>query len=462
MIFPLNARDSFASPMPVRKLIFTVICVAAFAQLIAAQNRSSEPIPKMPRLLSQLEQMNVREAWLKKRLDTLLLPMMRKHGIAMWIVVNEEFNSDPATEYIVPPMPMVGSRDFFIFTDTGEKLEKIAIVRYSEERLKNHYQMISVSRDKLGETLRATIAKYAPKNIALNMNGPRGQQNGLSQASYKMLAETLGAETEKKFVPAATFLSDFFDTRLPEELEHYQNAVLVTDILTRRAFSNEVITPGKTTVGDVRWWFLQQINNLGLTTWFQPDLRIQRRAKASATSQQFLSVADEATVIERGDLIHIDCGLNYMGLSTDWQKHGYVLQKGEKDVPAGMKKALANTNALQDAIFSVARAGMTGAEVYDAAMAEMKRRNIEAMIYSHPIGTHGHGLGASIDFRRAITGAEERFRLGSYTSIELNTSMPLAEWAGQKITIMAEDDAVMAATGYKFIRPRQTEFYLVR
>lgn len=427
-----------------------------------AQNKSNEPIPKMPKLLSQREQMDVREAWLKKRLDTLLLPMMRKHGIAMWIVVNEEFNSDPATEYIVPPIPMVGSRDFFVFVDTGEKLEKIAIVRYSEERLKNHYQMMSVSRDKLAETLRSTIAKFNPKNIALNINGTRGQQNGMSQASYKMLAETLGAESEKKFVSAANFLTDFFDTRLPEELEHYRNAVLVTDILTRRAFSNEVITPGKTTVGDVRWWFMQQVNNLGLTVWFQPDIRVQRKAKSSATSQQFLSTADESTILERGDLIHIDCGLNYMGLSTDWQKHAYILNKGEKNVPAGMKTALKNTNALQDAIFKVARAGMTGAEVYESAMAEMKRQNIEAMIYSHPIGTHGHGLGASIDFRKAIGGAEERFRLGSYTSIELNTSMNLPEWNNQKITIMAEDDAVMTEKGYEFIRPRQTEFYLIR
>ena len=174
----------------------------------------------------------------------------------------------------------------------------------------------------------------------------------MSQASYKMLAETLGSGNRKEICLRREFLSDFFDTRLPEELEHYRTAVLVTDILTRRAFSNEVITPGKTTVGDVRWWFLQQISNLGLTTWFQPDLRVQRHAKSSATSQQFFSVADESTVFERGDLIHIDCGLNYMGLSTDWQKHAYILQKGEKDVPAGMKKALKNTNALQDAIFA--------------------------------------------------------------------------------------------------------------
>jgi len=440
--------------------VFVVISLNVF---VFTQNKSNEKIPAMPKLLSQREQMEVREGWLKKRLDTLVLPMMRRHSIAMWIVVNEEFNSDPATEYLVPPMPIVGSRDFFIFVDAGsEKLEKIAIVRYAEERLKNHYEMKSVSRDKIAETLRATVAKYNPRTIALNYNGSRGQQNGLSHASYKFLAESLGADAEKKFVSAANFLVEFFDTRLAEELEHYRTAVLVTEILTRRAFSGEVITPGKTTVGDVRWWFLQQINNLGLTTWFQPDLRVQRQAKTVATNQQFLSVADESIILERGDVIHIDCGLNYMGLSTDWQKHAYILRAGEKDVPDGLKNALKNTNRLQDGIFERARAEMTGAEVYERAMAEMKRQNIEAMIYSHPIGTHGHGLGASIDFRKAIGGAEERLRLGSYTSIELNTSSIVAEWNNQKVTIMAEDDAVMTEKGFEFIRPRQTEFYLIR
>jgi Xaa-Pro dipeptidase len=167
-------------------------------------------------------------------------------------------------------------------------------------------------------------------------------------------------------------------------------------------------------------------------------------------------------VLERGDVIHIDCGLDYMGLSTDWQKHGYILNKGEKDSPTGLKNALKNTNRLQDVLFRIARTGMTGTEVYDATMAQMKTENIEAMIYSHPIGTHGHGLGASIDFRRAIGVSPDRFRLGSYMSIELNTSTKLPEWNDQPITIMAEDDAVMTEKGYEFIRPRQTEFYLIR
>jgi Xaa-Pro aminopeptidase len=267
-------------------------------------------------------------------------------------------------------------------------------------------------RAEIAATLKKLVDDRNPKTIALNFGGNRGQQNGLTHDGYKFLAETLGPENEKKFVSAAKLLTEFFSTRLPEELEHYRQAVLATDVITRRAFSNEVIKPGKTTVGDVRWWMMQQINNLGLTTWFQADLRVQRQAKTTGTTQQFLSVADESVVLERGDLIHVDFGLIYMGLSTDWQKHGYILKAGEKDAPAGLKAALKNTNRLQDIMFGFARAGMTGTEVYDATMAECKKQGIDAMIYSHPIGAQGHGLGATIDFRRGIGGDEDRLRLG--------------------------------------------------
>jgi Xaa-Pro dipeptidase len=188
---------------------------------------------------------------------------------------------------------------------------------------------------------------------------------------------------------------------------------------------------------------MEQVNKLGLTIWFQPDLRIQRRRAATETTGPFLSTAAEAEVIRRGDLLHLDFGLDYMGLSTDWQKHAYVLNEGERDAPAGLKAALKNTNKLQDIIFSVARAGMTGTEVYERSMAECKRQNLECMIYSHPIGTHGHGLGPSIDFRGNIGGGGNKLIPGSYMSIELNTSTPVAEWGGQKVTMMAEDDAVL-------------------
>ncbi|HYE15484.1 MAG TPA: M24 family metallopeptidase [Pyrinomonadaceae bacterium] len=446
--------------------IFLVLLPFAFAVLprLAGAQAGARP-EQPPRLLTLREQQSVREGWLRKRLDTMLLPMMRRHKIEMWVVVNEEFHPDPVVHHVAPPIPYQGRRDFFIFADRGaDRLERIALVRYTEERLKDFFEVLSPPGRETAATLRRIVDERRPRSIALNTGGARGATGGLTHDAYNFLAETLGPEHASKFVPAAPLIVEYTDTRLPEELEHYRAAVAVTDLLTRRALSNEVVRPGKTTVGDVRWWLLHEVNRLGLDVWFQPDLRVQRRDARPGMAQQFLAVAPESLVIERGDLLHVDFGLNYMGLSTDWQKHAYVLREGERDAPEGLRRALANTNRLQDSVFEHARPGRTGAEVYDAVMADMKRAGIEAMIYSHSVGAQGHGLGASIDFRRPAAGAPEEppLREGSYTAIELSTSTPVPEWGGRKVTVMAEDDAYLTAEGFKWFRPRQTKLYLIK
>jgi Xaa-Pro aminopeptidase len=443
----------------------TILSVLASAPTLHAFGQSGarvEPLPKLPTVREQLE---TRERWLKTRLDTMLLPMMRRHKVDMWVVTNEEFHPDPVVPHIAPPIPYQGRRDFFIFSDRGtERLERIAVVRYPEERLTRFFEVVNPPGRETAAALRKIVEERRPKAIALNMGGARGATGSLTYDAHKFLAEALGPDYSARFVPAAPLIVEYMDTRLPEELEHYRTAVHVTDILTRRAFSNEVITPGRTTVGDVRWWFLQQVGQLGLDVWFHPDIRVQRRSREAGKTQQFLSVADESVVLERGDVIHIDCGVNYLGLSTDWQKMAYILRPGEREAPEGLRRALANTNRLQDALFKHIRAGAYGHEVYDATMADMKREGIEAMIYSHSVGTQGHALGASIDFRRPAAGApaEPPFREGSYTSIELNTSTPVPEWGGQKVTIMLEDDAYLTREGMRWFRPRQTSFYLIR
>src|SRR5215212_7850378 len=122
---------------------FLLFCLLN-ANLVFAQNKSGEKLPPLPKLLSQREQLRVREEWLKKRLDTVLLPMMRKHNVSMWIVVNEEFHADSVTEYIAPPLPYVGRRDFFILADRGgDKLDRIALVRYPEEHLKSFFEVVN-------------------------------------------------------------------------------------------------------------------------------------------------------------------------------------------------------------------------------------------------------------------------------------------------------------------------------
>ena len=106
------------SPTASRLLVInSVLLMFVLSSAIYPQTRKN--IESLPKLLSVREQQLVRETWLKKRLDTMLLPMMRQQKIEMWIVTNEEFHADPVTAYIAPPIPYVGRRDFFVFADRG-------------------------------------------------------------------------------------------------------------------------------------------------------------------------------------------------------------------------------------------------------------------------------------------------------------------------------------------------------
>jgi Xaa-Pro dipeptidase len=451
-----------------RKWVLGIVVGLVLVLAVAAE----KPPEKMPQLLPWSQQIAVREGWLGKR-HAMLLDMMRRHNVDMWIIVNEEFHNDPITEYIAPPRVYTGGRDIFVFVDTGEKgLRKIAITGYSEESVQKFFESADDPQP-ADKQLRALWDTYHPAHIALGIDGRRGVTRSLTKSSHDYLADKMGAEAAQHFVPAQDLITEFLDTRIPEEFDTYNQMVIVTDRLTKRALSNEVITPGKTTVGDVRRWFYDQLWENRVSTWFQPDLRVQRKGMDSSKSRGFLAVAKEGTVIEPGDLVHIDFGITYMGLNTDWQKMAYVLLPGEKDVPAGLKQAIKNTNDLQDAMMlRAARPGRTGGEVYKLTMDEMAQKGITAMIYSHPIGDEGHGLGASIDFRAAQTvnptheavnaSAAQTLRNGSYLSVELNTQTAIPEWGGQKIYVMEEDDAYLTDDGYKFFQPRQMEFYLIQ
>jgi Xaa-Pro aminopeptidase len=445
---------------------FCVVGLLAVASLSAvamaegpAKPKTAWPVVKLP---SWSEQIAIREGWLEKR-QGMILEMMRRHKIEMWIVVNEEFHNDPLTEYIAPPRPYTGNRDIFVFIDTGTSLRKIAVTGYAEDNLKRFFEAEDDPKP-ADKVLPALYEQYKPAHIGLSIGARRGVQRSLTHDSYLFLAKTLGPDAEAHFVPAADLIEEYSDTRIPEEFETYKMLVELTDQLTRRAFSNEVITPGKTTVGDVRRWLYDQMGYHDVTTWFQPDIRLQRKGRVPKTSRGFLGVEPESTVILPGDVLHLDFGITCMGLNTDWQKEAYVLLPGEKDVPAGLKVAMKHTNTLQASLMTRSRPGRFAGDVYNDIMADMKADGIEAKVYSHPIGEQGHGLGAGLDYRAAQATASEQkqMRKGSYISIELNSATLVPEWGGQKVFIMEEDDAYLTDDGFKTFLPRQTEFYLVR
>jgi hypothetical protein len=131
------------------------------------------------------------------------------------------------------------------------------------------FEPLPVSRSDRGqqevaEGLRILYQRYRPRTIALNRDGGRGQNGGLTYDAHRFLSEALGEEAVGRFVSAAELIEEYFDSRLPEELEPYRSLVAATDVLAQRTLSNEVITPGVTRAVDLKWWFNQQVASLGV------------------------------------------------------------------------------------------------------------------------------------------------------------------------------------------------------
>jgi Xaa-Pro aminopeptidase len=422
-------------------------------------------------LPSLREQAEIQQQWLKARLERVLPALMRKHKIQMWLVICREYNEDPVFFSLVSPTVFAARRrTIYVFYDRGEEkgVERLAIGGGSQGGLYTVYRDTEVeNREIYGEgqwaLLKKLIGEREPRNIAVDISSTHAFSDGLSAGEREKLEATLGPEYSKRLVRAENLPLEYIATRLPEMLPTYRQMMEVVHSLITRAFSNEVITPGKTTNQDVVWWLRQQVNDMGLGTWFQPSVRVQR---ANRTGVNLLS-EDSAVVIERGDVLHVDFGITAMRLNTDTQHMGYVLREGEKDVPAGLKRALANTNRLQDLLMERMRVGKTGNEVLADTLAAMRAEGINGAIYTHPIGENGHGAGPLVglwDRQQGVPGrGDVQIIPSTWFSIELSATTPIPEWNNQPLWVGQEEDAAIDEQGrISWVLRRQTEYHLVR
>jgi Xaa-Pro aminopeptidase len=233
---------------------------------------------------------------------------------------------------------------------------------------------------------------------------------------------------------------------------------LVHDIIAT-AFSERVITPGETTANDVVWWLRQRVNDLGLGTWFQPSVSVQRHG---------VEMGDSANpVITRGDVLHTDFGITILGLNTDTQHMGYVLREGETEPPAGLRHALGRSNRMQDLALEEMVPGRTGNDVLRRVLERMRAEGIDGTVYTHPIGDHGHGAGPLIGLWDRQDGVPARgdveLRPNTWFSIELQATTPVAEWDGQAVRMGQEEEAYIDADGARhWVLRRQESFHLIR
>ena len=368
------------------------------------------------------------------RAMTMLLPMMRRHGVGMWIVVNEEFHDDPLSQYVAPPRPYTGNRDLFVFVDAGSE----GLRKFADHRLhRGEPHAASSTHRATNRARRRQALRELYAAVQAGHHRPRHPRHAAGRHARSATTPTAssprrwGPRPRRRFVSAGELIEEYLDTRLPEELPHYTHGG-GGDRGDREARAVQRGHHAGTHHGGRRAQRALRHALGGRRAHLVParPARAARRHGDIATSRGFLAVAPEGTVILPGDVVHIDFGITYMGFDTDWQKMAYVL-RARRD--ATHRPASSAAMAQQQHAAGRAHAAhgaprhAPAATVFNGTMAEMRERGIEAMIYSHPHrrpGARARHVASTSAARCAATPRRSTHACGSarYISIELNTA----------------------------------------
>ncbi|MCJ7679397.1 MAG: M24 family metallopeptidase [Candidatus Aminicenantes bacterium] len=421
-------------------------------------------VDDITKILPLRERADVKNGWLKWRLENIIPDLMHREGIDMWLVINREYNEDPVYMSLVPEPVMNARRtSILMFYDHGPEkgVERLSGSYYG---MGEWYKTTWMDKSKKQfESLAEVIRKLDPKKIGINVSPVWRFGDGLTASLKDKLEKALGTELSSRFVSADKLCLGWLETRSPQELSLYRHICGIAHDLIKEFFSNEVITPDVTTTDDVVWWIRQRINDLGLTTWFQPSISIQRHKKLDSLYK------DNPQVIRRGDMLHCDVGIVYLGLCTDMQWQAYVCHIGEEDAPDGLKLALDRANGVADILMNEYEFGRTGKAIVTSAMQKAADAGLRPLIYSHPLGVHGHAAGCTMEARppqSAPEGTEENMKYSLHYNtvyvVEFSSTTSVPEWDGQDVRIGFEEDVVYTKAGCHYVDGHQKKLLLIR
>jgi len=457
------------------RLLFVVFALlilfvdnSIFAQLNWEISNSND-ISKILPVRKQAEVYNELLSW---RLDNIIPQVMEREGIDLWLVINFEYDEDPIYMSLITRPNFCARRlSILLFHNSPtEGFKKLTANWHGTSSCGPMYTNIFTDRSKGANQQFTVVADYIkkhnPKKIGINYaehwdyHDDFSHGTGLSAFHKVKLEQALGSKISKKLVSAEKLCIGWLETRSPQELSLYRHICGIAHDLIGEFFSNKVITPDVSTPEDVKWWIRQRITDLGLTTWFHPSISIKR---SSANKQKY---GKNDKVIRRGDILHCDVGIVYLGLCTDMQHNAYVCRIGEDEPPEGVKELLRRGNRIQEILLSEFQEGRTGNEILRATVKNATDEGLNPSIYTHPIGIHGHGSGLMIGMvekQNFVPGTGEHpLYPNTVYSIELSVGYNIPEWDNIMVRTGLEEEAVFTKNGVNWVDGYPREYYLIK
>ncbi len=404
------------------------------------------------------------------KFDYVLPDAMRDNGIDMWIIIDKGRGTEPLFRDFGSATS--NGNGIFIFADrTGGRIER-AVLGGEPDEIRNCgvYDEFG-SPSEIGAFVRARD----PKTIAVNfttdkelfaMEG-RHLSDGISHTDFANLKRALGEPYASRLVSAEKLIAQYRGRRVGLELIEFSKIADATRNLLDRALSNEVITPGKTTLGDVMWWLDEERKKQGLESGWQATVYL--------SPPDGNEIANTHRVIRHGDIIQVDYGLGRNNFFTDMKRFAYVLDDGEDTLPGWVDDAFQNAMTIRRLIRTSVTSGGIGRGKLDALKQSVREsgfvyteseqasevKGIEVNIGMHPAGNLGHDASGAI-FEIYPVRTQYEIHPYSIISLEFIVFTPTAEWNGNKVPVNIEENALVTPHGIEWLHVPQDRPLLIR
>jgi Xaa-Pro aminopeptidase len=414
----------------------------------------------MPQILPVRQQAEVMRSVLRTRLDTILPQAIRQAALDMWIILCQEDDYDPVFKTMIPLDTWAPILQMLVFYDRGPE-QGIERINLSMTDLGDLYDRPwrGVNFPEQWTQLRKLIEARNPQRIGINIGHINWAAGGLTYNLYQQLVEAVPSAAGK-LVSAENACEHWLMMLTDQELELFNHIAKIAHEMIAERFHPRAITPGVTTTDDLEWAYWQRSLDLGLGLAFKPFFRLIRSNAAKVIHPA------EDKVIRRGDILHCDVGIRYLGINSDHQELAYVLQDGEAQPPEGLIRLMAQGNRLQQVFMKEFKAGLSGNQLLANILNAARAKGIpNPRVYSHSLGLYLHEPGPLIGLPWEQENNPGRgdvtLRPNTCFTMELSVEDSVAEWEGQSVRLSLEQDVKFTAHGCEALDGVQSAFHLI-